>query len=84
VEPLPEAPKSIPRVPSPEHRRVHSPGKFTYAGLKSYLRLALYYTASFIHGTGCIALDGVFEDLATVRRSIFECMTSLAGFCLDA
>lgn len=53
--------------PHLKNRHVHSPGKFTYAGLKSYLRLALYYTASLIHGTGCIALDGVFEDLATVR-----------------
>lgn len=46
----------------------HEESKFTYAGLKQYLRLALYYTASFIHGTGCIALDGVFEDLATVSK----------------
>jgi malate synthase len=47
----------------------HTQDKFTYAGLKQYLRLALYYTASFIHGTGCIALDGVFEDLATAEKA---------------
>lgn len=47
----------------------HTPDKFTYAGLKQYLRLALFYTASFIHGTGCIALDGVFEDLATAEKA---------------
>ena len=47
----------------------HAPKKFTYAGLKQYLRLALFYTASFLHGTGCIALDGVFEDLATAEKA---------------
>lgn len=47
----------------------HAPEKFTYAGLKQYLRLALFYTASFVHGTGCIALDGVFEDLATAEKA---------------
>ncbi len=47
----------------------HLPEKFTYGGLKQYLRLALFYTASFIHGTGCIALDGVFEDLATAEKA---------------
>lgn len=49
----------------------HDQSKFTYGGLKQYLRLALYYTASFIHGTGCIALDGVFEDLATVGSASY-------------
>lgn len=47
----------------------HAPEKFTYAGLKQYLRLALFYTASFVHGSGCIALDGVFEDLATAEKA---------------
>lgn len=47
----------------------HAPDKFTYGGLKQYLRLALFYTASFVHGTGCIALDGVFEDLATAEKA---------------
>lgn len=47
----------------------HAQDKFTYAGLKQYLRLALFYTASFVHGTGCIALDGVFEDLATAEKA---------------
>jgi malate synthase len=47
----------------------HAPDKFTYAGLKQYLRLALFYTAAFVHGTGCIALDGVFEDLATAEKA---------------
>ncbi len=47
----------------------HAADKFTYAGLKQYLRLALFYTAAFIHGSGCIALDGVFEDLATAEKA---------------